>query len=729
MEAERNIDRRKFLKLSGLGGAALAIGFHLPSHSKNSLASPVDCALYNLSSALDTGIELNTYIIIPKVGKITLINPRPDMGQGSFQAVPSLLAEELEVSLEQVDIRQSDGSKKYGNQLSGGSGSVRTSWEPLRMAGAAAKEMLIKAASAKWKVDASECYAKEGRVFNKTGDRSFTYGELVEEASKLEIPKTPKLKEPKDFKILGKQKGRPDVPLKTNGSAIFGLDVKIPGMLYASLERSPVIYGKILKFDDSEAKKVKGVKHVLKAERPMLHATTDAIAVLADSYYAALQGRKALKITWDEGEYSTGSTDAFFKSMEELSKKEGIKHDEKGEFNTNFQKASKKLESTYSTPFLAHAPMEPENAIAHVKEDSCEVWAPVQAPDWAVNSISAYLKIAPEKVKVNVTFLGGAFGRKAYYDYLLEAVHLSKQIKAPVKVIWSREDDTSQGPFRPALLSAMKGGIDENGNVVAFEHKIVSPSIQQQTFKSLKEGAADEWAMEAIGEKDSPYAFPNKRLSFTLAQTTLPIVWWRSVYASSNIFGHESFIDELAHASGKDPLQFRIEMMKESPRHLNVLKVLQEKSGYKSKLAGGKAMGVAIARSFESICAHAITVSKGNNGITIEKVVSVIDCGMFVNPDNVRAQTEGNIVMGITAAVKDGITVVDGKVQQTNFHNYKVLRINEVPLMEIHIIQNTEKPGGVGEPGLPAVAPALTNAVFNLIGKRIKTLPFNLAEV
>jgi isoquinoline 1-oxidoreductase subunit beta len=723
---DKPLKRRKFLQLTGLSGTALALGFYFPASSKE---ISTGATLYNISSVPPAGIELSAFIIIDTTGKITLINPRPDMGQGSFQAIPMLLAEELEVNLDQVEIRQSDGRSKYGNQLSGGSGSVRSSWEPLRKAGAAAREMLIQAAANKWKVGIVDCYAENGKVINKKNNTSLTYGQLVEEAAKLEVPKEPKLKDPKDFKKLTKALPRPDVPLKVDGTAVFGIDVKVPGMLYASIERSPVIHGKVVKFDDSKAKAIKGVKQVLLAERPMPHKTTQSVAVIADHYWAALQGRKALNITWDEGTYNTVSTSKYFTELKELAKSEGAIYKQVGNFKDAISGAAKILEAQYETPFAAHAPMEPENAVASVKEDSCEIWAPVQAPDWLVGQVAAYLKIKPENVKVNVTFLGGAFGRKAYYDYVLEAVYLSKQVKAPVKLIWTREDDTMQGPFRPGMLSVMRGGVDQKGNVVAFEHKAVGASIQHQVFKADLKGKADEWVMECIGPEWSPYAFANASYSHVLAETEIPIVWWRSVYCSTSAFGQECFVDELAHAAGKDPMDFRIAMFEKAPRFKQVLQTLAQKSDWYTKLPAGKARGVAIVKSFESICAHAVTVSKTDEGIKVEKVVSVIDCGMTVNQDNVKAQTEGNIIMGITAAVKDPITIENGKTVQSNFHNYRVLHINEVPQMEIHIMQNQEAPGGVGEPGLPPIAPALANAVFGLTGKRIRRLPFRLDRV
>jgi len=369
-KTQSSINRRRFLQLSGLSGAALALGFSFPTQGEAAV-------LQVMEPAKILNLELTPFILIDTAGKITLFNTRPDMGQGSFQAIPTLLAEELEVRLDQVTIQSSDGSKKYGSQLAGGSSSVRTSWLPLRKAGAAVREMLIKAAAQHWQVTEEDCYAKEGKVYNRTSGKSLGYGELVEEASKLDVPKEPKLKDPKDFKLLGKSMARPDIPLKVSGRAVFGIDAEVPGMLYASIERSPVIHGKVVKFDDTKAKAIKGVRHVIQSERKMPHKTTQGVAVIADSYYAALQGRRALEITWDNGEFDQVSTEGYFNNLRELAKTEGMVHDQKGNLEQALGEAAQKLEAQYETPFLAHAPMEPENALVHVREGECEVWAPV----------------------------------------------------------------------------------------------------------------------------------------------------------------------------------------------------------------------------------------------------------------------------------------------------------------------------------------------------------------
>jgi isoquinoline 1-oxidoreductase subunit beta len=717
------INRRNFLKNTALTGSALGLGFYFAG---------TETVFAKVGQVKE--LELNPYILIDTAGKITLMNPRPDMGQGTYQSMAMLLAEELEVNINEVHILMTDGKQKYGSQLSGGSSSVRVHWEPLRKAGATARTLLIRAAAQTWQVSEDDCYASNAKVYHKPSGKSLAYSELVEKAEKLEIPKEVKIKDKKDFKIVGKSMPRQDIPMKVDGSAIFGMDVKVPGMLYASIERPNAIIGKIASLDDSAAKAIAGVKQVIKSSRFVFMQKAETVAVIASNYYAALQGRKALKVTWDCGEHAKFNSQDYFAKMKSIASQEGIKHEEKGNFAEALKTAGQTLTADYETPFLAHASMETECCVVSMATDpqapiQCEIWAPVQGADWLLNDLNRALQIPPEKVKIHVTFLGGAFGRKAFYDFIVEAALLSKQMQAPIKLIWTREDDITQGPFRPAMLSRMSGGLDKNGNIVAFEHKIVGGSIQNQ-WGGLQAGKADEWAMEAVSpEKDSPYAIPNYKISYAHAETKVPLLWWRSVYSSTNAFGHESFIDELAHLGKKDPMNYRIELFKDAPRFQAVLKLLAEKSKWNEKLPKNKARGVAIARSFESICAHVVEVEKTKDGIKINKVTSVIDCGMYVNPDTVRGQTEGNIIMGLTAAIKDGITFENGVAQQRNFDTYRVLRLQETPEIEVHIIENNEHPGGVGEPGLPPVAPALTNAVFALTGKRIRKLPFALDEV
>ncbi len=684
--------------------------------------------------------EITPFVMIDEKGAVTLFNPRPDMGQGTYQSMPALLAEELCISLDNVKIIQTEGEAKHGNQNAGGSSSVRGLWKPLRTVGAAAREMLVAAAAANWSVAASECKAENGRVIHVPTKRSFGYGELAAKAATMPVPKEPKLKDPNEFTILGKPAPRADVPMKVDGSAKFGIDAKVTGMLFASIERSPTIGGKVKKIDDEKARKVKGVKQVVKSERPLFGSVLEGVAVIADSYYAAVKGRKALAITWDTSGFDTFSTDTFYAEMRTIAAKDGIRAESsKGDAAASFKSAAKTLDAVYETPFVAHAPMEPEAVVAHYKPDgTIEIWASTQGPVWTKRAVAKQFATTPEKVTVHPQFLGGSFGRKGGLDdFIMEAVHLSKEAKAPVKLVWSREDDMTQGPFRPGMVNALSASFDANGVITGFRHRVVGPSIQFQGKKDSA-GKVDDWAMEGIEPEDSPYAFPNVAIEYAHAPATAPVMWWRSVYASTNMFGHESFIDELAHAAKKDPLEFRLELLaKANPapnstgaRFQVVLQMLKEKSQWSEKLSQGKGRGVAVARSFESIAAHAVTVGRGTDGkMRVEKVVVVLDCGMHVNTDTVKAQTEGNIVMGLTAALKDAITFKNGRAEQTNFDTYRVLRINEVPEIEIHIMPSTNAPGGVGEPGLPPLAPALANAVFAATGKRIRVLPMNLEAV
>ena len=719
--------RREFLKVASAAGAFLAIGF---GPSGRLFAATLGFAPGENTGA-DGETELNNFILITPDNKITLFNPRPEMGQGTWQSMPALIAEELEVRLEEVDIRMTAGAKRHGPQGSGGSASVRESWFPLRQVGAAAREMLTNAAAKRWGVPAETCYAADRKIHHRPSGKSLTYGELVADAAKMEIPKEPKLKDPKDFKILGKPMPRPDIPSKVNGQAIFGLDASVPGMLYASVQHCPVIHGKIRQFNADAVAAMPGVKHVIKTERKMPHKAVEAVAVVATSYWAALKARRSLDIEWDNGGYDKISTADYYAATREKAAKEAGNDypDTVGNVKTALASATKKLEAQYETPFASHAPIEPMTALAWVKGDQAEIWAPVQSSTDVIGDVSDYLKIPRENVRINVLFMGGSFGRKGYNDFVLEAVHISKQVNAPVKLIWTREDDFSNGPYRPGMISAMKGGLDAQGKLVAWEHKVAGASIGYQAFGDNLNGKPDGWAAETIDRETSPYDIPNRRQAHVHHPTYIPIVWWRSGYSSTNAFGQECFMDEMAHAAGKDPLDFRLEMLQKSPRWVALLNKLAEISDYRRQRAAGKAVGIAIAHSFGSTAAYAITVSKKGNGVSIDRVVCATDCGMTVNPDTVKAQTEGNVAMALSAAVKPGITFVDGEAQESNFHQYPLPTIREMPAVEVHIMESLEKPGGAGEPTLPPFTPALFNAVFLATGKRVRKLPVDLENL
>lgn len=721
MGSTKNISRRNFIRLSGMSGAALTIGFSLPSFGKEAFSE-----LLTIDSADNLGIELNAWVSIDTAGKVTIMSHRAEMGQGAYQAIPQMIAEELEVDLNQVNILFAPGNgKKYGSQVTGGSSTVRSAYKQLMRMGASAREMLIEAATKKWNVSASDCYAENGMVIHRSSGKKLNYGELVQEASKLQPPKEIKLKDPKDYKIIRKPLRRLDMPLKTNGSAVFGIDKKIPGMLYAVVERNPRFLGKVKSYDDAATKAIPGVKHVLKVQMDVFAQKRDGVAVVADSIWAALQGRKALKVEWDDSGFEHVNTEMLFTRMREDLKKPGFSQRTGGDFESAFQKSEKKLEAVYETPYESHSCMEPLNCIAHVHDDKCEVWGPIQGPDWIQGDLSQKLGLKPENVTVNMTFLGGGFGRKAFTDYPYEAAIISKEIQAPVQVMWTREDDMTQGPFRPGAVYECKGGLSKNGNITSFKAKMAAQNMGHQwpgADKASFNDSTTEGFLEGYFESLQHYSF-----SDIPTESPVPVMWWRSVYSSTNGFAYESFIDELAHEAGKDPLDFRRRYLGE--RYQALINALEEKTNWKAR-GKNEGWGVAITECFKSIVGEAVKVSKVADGkIKIDKVVAVMDCGWYVNPDTVRAQVEGSIVMALGAAVKHATDFEGGKAVQQNFNSYKMPRISDIPPIEVHIMDNDEKAGGVGEPGLPPFAPALCNAIFNLTGKRIRKLPFNLDEI
>jgi isoquinoline 1-oxidoreductase beta subunit len=583
--------------------------------------------------------------------------------------------------------------------------------------------MLIKAASNKWNVSEMECYADDGHVIHKPSGKKLHYGELVLEASKLDIPKNVVLKKKSEYKLIRKPLQRQDTPLKTNGTAVFGIDKMIPGMLYAMVERNPRLRGKVKTFDATEALKIPGVKQVFVVRMGVFNTFREGVAVVADSVWAAMKGKKALKIDWDDTGFEHLNTEDIYRRMEEaLQKDEGLSFVSKGDSNAIIKSAEKKIDVVYSTPYQSHSCMEPLNCIAHYQKDKIEIWGPIQAPEWVQDYISKELGIAREKVIVNMTFLGGGFGRKAFMDYPHEATMISKEINAPVQVIWSREDDATQGPYRPGVSYRCQGVV-ANSEISAFK-----VSIAGQNNNHWRGGAKDIPNRSATEGFLKPYVDNIQNLSIVDIpfETPIPTMWWRSVYASTNGFAYESFMDELAAESAKDPITFRRTYLKDD-RSRELLDKLEEVSGWKNR---SKGYGVAITECFGSTVGQIVKVSKNaENKIQIDQVWAVIDCGWYVNPDIIKAQVEGSIVMALGAATIHEITFKDGKTVQNNFNTYKMPRITDIPPIEVYIMENDADAGGVGEPGLPPFAPALTNAIFDLTGKRIRKLPFELAKV
>ena len=717
-----NINRRNFIKFTGITGAGLVVGLSLKGRNGVATVAALkdDAALY----------DLTPFIIIEKNGTITLFNPRPEMGQGTFQSIPSLIAEELEVSLDAVIIKQTGGEKIFGRgQFAGGSSSVRSDYFTLRKAGASAKEMLVTAASQQWKVPVEECYAENAKVYHKPSGKSISYGDLAEAASKIEVPKEPKLKDPKDFRLLGKNTPRPDIPLKSSGKAMFGIDVVVPGMVYASVEHCPVFGAKLVSYDDAAAKKVKGVLAVETCDRIFGKYKHEGIAVIADNYWAAVQGRKVLSIKWDyQGNENFNSKD-YDQSLRDLSKKEGVVDHEKGDFDKAYSEAPVKIDAFYETPVISHSPIEPMNCVANWYDDNkLEVWASTQVPGDLTSSLPKDYGIPEENVKVNVMFSGGGFGRRLYNDVIDEAVQLTKKIKKPVKVIWTREDDTQLGPFRPMTYSAFKGALSSDGKVVAFQHKVISPSIRASEHENYDKTKPDRTMTEGISEQK--YDFQNMKNMYVNADSHIPFAAWRSVTSSTLAFAHECFVDELAVKAGKDPMEFRLAMIPQDSDTANVFRKLKEVSNWEKPLPAGWGRGVAQYEFFAGLAGYVVEVSKKGNGVHIEKAYAVIDLGTMVNPDMVKNQVEGAATMALTAAIKNGITFDKGKTVQTNYNNNPLIRINEMPPVEVYILTNGgPKIKGVGEPGLPPFAPALCNAVFAATGKRIRKLPFDINNI
>lgn len=716
----KEVSRRDFLRLSGIAGVALCIGFYYP-------ASAEETEMINASEAAASDIELNAWIHINTDGKVTIFNHRAEMGQGSYQSVPQIVAEELEVDLKDVNIVFAQGNKeKYGDQITGGSSTIRGSYKNLLKLGATARVMLISVAAARWGVPVTACHAKSGHVIHTASGQKFHYGELVEEAKKLDTPKEVALKSKADYQLIRKPLHRQDTPMKTNGTAIFGLDKKLPGMLYAAVVRNPRMRGVVKSFDAAAALKIPGVQKVFKVRMGVFTTYREGVAVVANSTWAALQGKKALIVEWDDSGFEHISTaDIYKRQKEALASTEGILFKKQGDPDSILSGDGKILDVLYETPYQSHSAMEPLNCVAHYQKDKLEIWGPIQAPEWVQEFVAKELSMPKEKVTVNMTFLGGGFGRKAFMDYPHEAAVISKEIDAPVQVVWTREDDATQGPYRPGMTYRCQGAV-ANGDVTALKFRMSGQNTDHWDA-GKKLDVANSSTAEGFLEA---YYETIKNISFAEVQfeTPIPVMWWRSVYASTNGFAFESFFDEIAHAAGKDPLDLRRQYLKEERRQKLIDKI-EEVSGWK-KRKKNEGYGVAITECFSSTVGQVVKVSKGGDGkVKIDQVWAVMDCGWYVNPDIIRAQVEGSIVMALGAATIHEITFKDGLVEQRNFYDYKMPRITDMPPIEIHIMENDADAGGVGEPGLPAFAPALTNAIFDLTGKRIRKLPFDLKEV
>jgi isoquinoline 1-oxidoreductase beta subunit len=731
------VNRREFLKTGATGGAALVIGFRL------SPAAFADQAQEQEQKSVN---PFDAWVRITPDDRVRLVLGKSEMGQGVYTSLPMILAEELCVDWKQVHIEQAPTNPKIYDLGTGGSGSVKDSWLALRQAGAAAREMLIAAAAKKWEVGTDTCKAKNGYIVHGHPERSFRFGELVAEASQLPVPNlhTVPLKNPNDFAIVGHEVHRLDAASKSNGSAKFGIDSRVSGMLYAVIARCPVFEGKVASFDATKAKAVPGVRDVVQIETKGRGAsTTGGIAVLADNSWAAIQGRKVLDVKWDEGAAANESSEELHKQFLENASKPGKALRNDGDADAALSASAKKLEAIYELPFAAHVCMEPMNCTVHIDQDSAEAWVPTQGPQWAQAVIAEIAKLPPEKVIVHTTLMGGGFGRRYQADFVMEAAQIAKASGKPVMVLWTREDDMQHDFYRPASYHKLQGALDSEGKLAAWKHFQTSTSI---AAKWSQKGADDPGLGEFGTGATIPYATPNIRVEYTLAHSSAPRAWWRSVEHSSSGFVMESFVDELAHAYGQDPLAFRLKLIGDSRkipqfgegadypkldtgRLKGVLQLAAEKAGWGKPLPKGQGRGIAAFYSFHSYVAAVAEVSASSKELKVKRLVCAVDCGRAVNPNGVRAQVESAAIYALTATLKDAITVERGRIVQANFNDYEMIRMNEAPPIEVHLVPSTEEPTGIGEPTVPVIAPAICNAIFNATGKRLRRLPIRVEDL
>ena len=711
MSGIASMSRRAFLRTGAVLGGGLILGVHLPLGTARGLEPPRET------------FSPNAFIRIGSDDSVTVIVNKSEMGQGVYTALPMIVAEELEVDpavirVEPAPVDPAYNHAQWGIQVTGGSTSVRTEWERLARAGATARGMLIAAAAGIWKVKPGECRAENGFVLHTASGRRLSYGKLAEQAARLEPPGEVTLKAAREYRIIGRSVKRLDTPAKVNGTALFGLDMAVPGMLTAVVARPPVFGAKAMKIRHDQAEKVAGVKRVLPIDA--------GVAVVAESFPAALKGRDALEIEWDEGPLAALDSVRLGEQYAEMAKKPGAVAASRGDADAALKTAAKRINAVYTLPYLAHAPMEPLNCVASVRPDGCDIWTGTQMQTGDRDAAARITGLPKEKITLRTMLLGGGFGRRAVPDshFVREAVQLSKSLGKPVKVVWTREDDIHGGWYRPAYHNELAAGLDAAGMPVAWKHRIVCQSIAVGTpFESgMIRNGVDDTSVE--GAADSPYEVPNFLCDYHMAPAGVPVLWWRSVGHSATAFVKESFIDELAHAAGKNPYGYRRQILSKHPRLLGALDLAAEKAGWGKPLPAGRAQGIAIHESFGSIIAQVAEVSVNSKGeIRVHRVVCAVDCGRFVNPEIIAAQMESGVAFGLSAALHGAITFSGGRVVQSNFHNYQIIRMREMPTVETHIVRNNENPGGIGEPGVPPVAPAVANALFALTGRRLRSLP------
>jgi isoquinoline 1-oxidoreductase beta subunit len=710
MNPTKNCSRRNFLR--GAAGG-LVLGFILPERTKLAAQAPPA----NIFAPPPAGKPM-AYIRIGTDESVTCLIPKAEMGQGTGTACSQLLAEELECDWSRVRMEHAPVDPSlYGHQTTVGSMAIRTSWVPLRMAGAQAREMLIAAAALRWGVNASQCRAENGVVINTANSSRLSYGSLAAAAAKLPVPANATLKDPKQFRIVGKPMKRLDTRDKVTGRTKYGLDTRLPGMVYAVVERCPVFGGKVASFDATKAKAVPGVKDVIRI--------STGVAVVADSTWAAMQGRKALQVQWDEGAGASTSTASISKMLADRAKEPGIPARKEGDAQAGLAKAAKKIDAVYEVPFLSHAPMEPMNCTAHVQADGADMWVPTQSPTSSRALAAQTLGLPPEKINFHWTLMGGGFGRRGEgeLDFVPEAAELGKALMGtPVKITWTREDDMRHDFYRPVSRVEFTGGLDAAGWPVALNARIACPS-----FFGGGPGGVDQVAV--TGLSDLQYDIPDFLVDWRVANTIVPVSFLRGPGAIQNTFFAECFLDELCALGGKDPVEVRRRLLAKSPRLLAVLELAAAKAGWGKPLPPGRFQGVALGNNVGAFNAQIAEISITKGKVRIHRVVCAFDCGQVINPLTLTQQIEGGIVFGLAAALKGEITLDRGRVQQGNFNNYDVLRIDEMPVIETYIMPSVGNPSGAGEATVPPIAPAVVNAIFAATGKRIRKLPIRAAEL
>ncbi|MBA5687353.1 xanthine dehydrogenase family protein molybdopterin-binding subunit [Rugamonas apoptosis] len=729
-----NDSRRAFLRGALQGAAGLTLAIYLPGAHAAGAAAPAAAGAANLAPAF----EPNAFIRIGTDGMVTVISKHVEMGQGAYTGLATLVAEELDAAWSQVRIEGAPAdASRYNNlafgpfQGTGGSTAIANSWEQMRKAGASARAMLVSAAAAQWQVPAASISVSDGVVTHGASGRHATFGELAPAAAHLPVPADVTLKSPTDFKLIGKHVPRKDSADKINGRARFTQDVQLPGMLTAVVAHPPRFGATVQSFDASKAKAVKGVVEVVQIQ--------NGVAVLAKDTWSAIKGREALRVVWDESKASKLSSEELFTRYRALAQQPGAVARSEGDTDAAFARAARTLRAAYDFPYLAHAAMEPLNCVVQLGAGQCELWYGAQFQSIDQGSVAALLGVKPEQVKINMLYAGGSFGRRASKDadYVLEAVRIAKasKTKAPIKMVWLREDDMKGAYYRPAFHHALEAALDADGRPIAWRHRLVGQSILTGTaFGGMVKNGIDTVSVE--GAANLPYGIPALQVELH-SPADIPVAahWWRSVGSTHTAYSTETFMDELAAAAGQDAVAYRLALLGKHPRHAGVLKLAAEKAGWGQPLAQGPAgtrrgRGVAVHEAFGTFVAEVAEVTVAADGsFTVDRVVCAVDCGMVVNPDVVRAQVEGGVGFALSAALHGAITLKNGAVEQSNFHDYAPIRINEMPKVEVHIVPSADKPTGIGEPGVPPLAPALANALAAATGKRIRSLPIRTGEL